>query len=140
MTEFEKIKCNMEESVEIENLEHIQLLVDTFYGKIRKDDLLADIFNDIIQNRWPEHLEKMYRFWQTILLGEHTYTGRPLLPHLPLPVEKMHFERWIYLFEQTLDELFHGEKLELARWQANRMAMMFNMKIDYYKQSQLNNP
>ena len=57
---------------DILRLEDVKILVDTFYGKIRQDDLLADIFNQIIQDNWSTHLEKMYRFWQTVLLSEHT--------------------------------------------------------------------
>ena len=71
---------------EIISITDIKLLVDTFYNKVRKDELLADLFNNKIGDRWPEHLEKMYRFWQTVLLEEHTYHGSPFLPHAKLPV------------------------------------------------------
>ena len=62
---------------DISNIQDIKLLVDVFYGKVREDGKLKDIFNNKIQDRWPEHLEKMYRFWQTVLLEEHTYYGSP---------------------------------------------------------------
>lgn len=114
-------------------LDDIKLLVDDFYGKIRQDDLLKDIFNNVIQDRWPAHLEKMYRFWQTVLLEEHTYFGSPFVPHAKLPVEKQHFDRWMQLFNQTVDEHFKGEKAERAKWQGERMAEMFLYKINYYK-------
>lgn len=67
---------------DITKLEDIKLLVDTFYGKVREDEKLQDIFNNVIQDRWPEHLEKLYRFWQTVLLEKHTYHGSPFLPQL----------------------------------------------------------
>ena len=87
-------------------------------AKVREDDLLADIFNGVIQDRWPEHLDKMYRFWQTVLLEEHTYYGSPFVPHAKLPVSKAHFEHWVGLFEQTVDEHFSGSNAERAKWQA----------------------
>lgn len=118
---------------EIETLEDIKTLVNSFYDKVREDELLADIFNNIIQNRWPVHLEKMHRFWQTVLLEEHTYFGSPFVPHAQLPVEKQHFERWLKLFYETVDEYFIGELAEKAKWQGKRMAQMFNMKIDHYR-------
>ena len=62
----------MADRKDISTMEDVKLLVDTFYGKIREDALLSPIFNGIIQDRWPAHLEKMYRFWQTVLLKEHT--------------------------------------------------------------------
>ena len=121
---------------EIENMEDIQLLVNSFSAKIREDEQLKDIFNNKIQDRWPEHLEKMYRFWQTVLLDEHTYYGSPFVPHAQLPVVKEHFNRWIEVFYETVDEYFFGEKAEKAKWQGARMAEMFHMKIQYYQQNQ----
>ena len=118
---------------DIQNLSDIKLLVDTFYGKIREDQLLKDIFNNKIQDRWPQHLAKMYNFWQTVLLDEHTYYGSPFVPHAKLPVDLEHFDEWLILFNSTVDDLFKGEKAEKAKWQGQRMAEMFHSKIEYYK-------
>ena len=40
---------------EIISISDIKLLVDSFYDKVREDELLADIFNDIIKEKWPKH-------------------------------------------------------------------------------------
>ena len=120
---------------EILSLNEIKLLVNTFYDKVREDDLLKDIFNNVIQDKWPIHLEKMYRFWQTVLLEEHTYSGSPFAPHANLPVNKTHFNRWLTLFNATIDELFTGEKAEEAKWRANKMAEIFQLKIDFYNKN-----
>lgn len=122
---------------DIQELPDIQLLVDTFYGKVRQDELLKDIFDGIIQDRWPGHLEKMYRFWQTVLLEEHTYYGSPFPPHLRMPVSEMHFERWNKLFSETVDGLFEGGKADRAKWQGSRMAEMFLSKINYFRENNL---
>lgn len=90
---------------DITTLSDIKILVDSFYGKVRKNEKLKDIFNSVIEERWPEHLEKMYRFWQTVLLEEHTYYGSPFTPHAHLPVDKAHFEQWIELFFETVDKI-----------------------------------
>ena len=124
---------NTNKKNDISNLTDVKLLVDSFYGKVRKDPMLKDIFNNKIEDRWPEHLEKMYRFWQTGLLEEHTYKGSPFVPQAPLPVSKEHFDSWISLFFSTVDELFAGEKAERAKWQGGKMAEMFQYKIDYYR-------
>jgi hemoglobin len=71
---FDEILFKMVAKRDVETMEDVQNLVNTFYGRIREDELLGPIFNDTIQDRWPEHLEKMYSFWQTILLQEHTYS------------------------------------------------------------------
>ena len=130
------IICTLtEEKKDILSLEDIKLLVDTFYDKVRKDELIGPIFDERIQDRWPQHLAKMYTFWQTVLLGEHTYYGSPFPPHAQLPVEKEHFENWLALFSQTLDELFTGKVAKEAMWRANRMAEMFQYKIGHYRQN-----
>lgn len=123
---------------DIKNLEDVQLMVDTFYGKIREDKSLGSIFNGVIQDRWPQHLEKMYGFWQTILLGEHTYFGRPFPPHIPLPIDESHFEQWLVHFFTTVDDLFEGEKAEEAKTRAHKMAEMFSYKHAYFRQNQGN--
>lgn len=133
------IICTLtQEKKDILSLEDVKLLVDTFYGKVREDELIGPIFDERIQDRWPEHLTKMYTFWQTILLGEHTYYGSPFPPHAKLPVEKIHFERWLTLFSETLNELFTGEIAEEAMWRANKMAEMFQFKIHHYRQNSTN--
>lgn len=116
---------------DISTLDHIKQMVDLFYGRVRKDDLLKDIFNEVIQERWPEHLEKMYRFWQTVLFDERTYYGAPFVPHADLPVHKEHFNRWVSLFHHTVDSLFSGTNADRAKWQGNRMAEMFLLKINF---------
>lgn len=121
---------------DIQDIEDIKILVDTFYTRIQQDDLLGIIFNQNIQDRWPEHLDKMYRFWQTILLEEYTYDGRPFPPHAHLPIKQIHFDHWMKLFEETLDGLFSGPKAEEAKWRAQKMATMFMSKLDYMR----NNP
>ena len=118
---------------EIEDIEDVKLLVNTFYDKIRVDSLLGGIFNAILEGKWDKHLPIMYRFWQTVLLKQHTYQGSPFRPHAKLPVEKEHFERWLKLWHETLDENFVGEGVVLAKKQAGVMAEMFMHKINYYR-------
>ena len=125
---------------DIKNLEDIKLLVDTFYSKVQKDAFIGPIFNEKIGNRWPEHLEKMYRFWQTILLEVHSYSGSPFPPHKQLPVEKEHFDRWMEIFTETTDSLFIVPIADEAKFRANNMAEMFNYKIDYFRNAAKNNP
>lgn len=120
---------------EILDLEDIKLLVNSFYGKVREDELLSPIFNEAIQDRWPEHMEKMYTFWQTLLLGERTYKGNPFGPHATLFITKIHFDRWLDLFYQTVNTLFEGEKAEEAKWRASRIAEVFQMRLEIYQET-----
>ncbi len=122
----------MEQLKDISSLDDIRLLVDSFYGKARTDELLGPIFNGIIQDRWPEHLDKMYRFWETVLLDNHTYHGSPFWPHAQMPVNATHFDRWQLLFRETVTQHFDGPKASEACWRGEKMAQMFLSKITYY--------
>ena len=114
-------------------IEDIKLMVDFFYAKVREDDMLSFIFNDRIRDRWSEHLEKMYKFWQTVLLDEHTYFGAPFPPHATLDINYTHYERWVQLFNETIDHLFIGDKAQEAKWRGQKMAQIFLARTANYK-------
>lgn len=118
---------------DITTLDDIKLLVNSFYSTVQKDEFIGPIFNEKIGDRWPEHLEKMYRFWQTILLEVHSYSGSPFPPHKHLPVDKEHFDRWMSIFITTVDSLYTGAIADEAKLRAKNMAEMFNYKINYFR-------
>ncbi len=128
----------MDKSQDILTLDDVKLLVDTFYNKVAEDELLAPIFIDRLGDNWLPHLQKMYTFWQTVLLEEYTYNGAPFPPHARLPVDENHFNQWLNLFAQTVDTLFTGDKANEAKWRAAKMAQMFQHKIAYFKNNPLN--
>jgi hemoglobin len=118
---------------DIQNRNDIELLVNEFYTLVQADDLIGNIFNKIIQDRWPTHLSKMYSFWETILLENYTYSGAPFMPHAKLPLEQKHFDRWLLLFGNTIDKYFEGPVAEDAKARASKMAVMFLSKINYIR-------
>jgi hemoglobin len=129
-------KTVMTPTQDIQNLDDIKKMVDTFYTNVRQDEAIGPVFNEKIGERWPEHLEKMYRFWQTILLEVHTYSGSPFPPHKQLPVDKTHFDRWMAIFTTTIDSLFAGPLADEAKLRAKNMAEMFNYKIEYFRKAE----
>ncbi|NGM65051.1 group III truncated hemoglobin [Sphingobacterium sp. SGR-19] len=120
---------------DIQTLDDVKLMVNTFYGRVQEDHLIGPIFNTKLEGHWPEHLEKMYSFWQTILLDEYTYQGRPFPPHAQLPIEAEHFDRWLQLFDKTVDDLFAGPVAEEAKSRGRKMAALFQVKLDHIRQS-----
>ncbi|MDV3586628.1 MULTISPECIES: group III truncated hemoglobin [Elizabethkingia] len=117
---------------DIYDLHDIKILIDSFYGEVQKDTLIGGIFHGAVQN-WPVHLEKMYTFWQTVLLGKHTYSGSPFSPHAQMQLDTIHFERWLYLWSKTIDTYFEGETAEEAKWRAEKMASLFLIKIEHLR-------
>jgi hemoglobin len=111
----------------------IRLLVNSFYEKVRKDPEIGPIFNDIARVDWEHHLPKMYAFWGNVLLQKGDYSGNPMTTHLELnaltPLTKAHFDRWLKLFRETIDEHFEGEIAERARQRSLSIATIMQMKI-----------
>ncbi len=118
---------------EIKSIDEIKLMVDTFYNNVNKDELLSPIFNDIAGVNWKLHLPKMYGFWNSILFGTGEYNGQPFPPHLKLPINQTHFDRWLELFNSTIDDLFTGEKAVEVKMRAATIARVFSSKITMLK-------
>jgi hemoglobin len=92
------------------NEETISTLVDTFYARVREDELIGPVFNGVIGNHWPEHLAKLKDFWSSLMFATGRYKGNPMMAHLPIPqMDPRHLERWISLWEITLTEIFEPE-------------------------------
>jgi hemoglobin len=124
----------MNKKKDISTPEDIRTLVDGFYAQVRVDQMLGGIFNGVIGDRWPQHLEKMYTFWGTILINEASYSGAPFRPHAQLPVQQAHFDRWLELFHSTVDAHFSGPVADLAHRNAERMAAMFMERITFFRE------
>jgi hemoglobin len=114
---------------DIKNIGDIILLVDRFYKKVNSDHLLSRVFNDFAKVNWEEHLPVMYSFWSAVLFDTSTYKGQPLTSHINLPINTEHFQRWLELFRQTVDENFEGEKAEEAKGKADSIALIFQTKL-----------
>lgn len=118
---------------DIQNREDIEILVNSFYEKVLSDDVIGYIFTDIAKIDLAKHMPVMYDFWETTLFHLGAYKGNPIQVHQNLnaktPLTKTHFERWITLFNLTIDELFAGEKAELAKTRARSIATVMQIKI-----------
>jgi len=114
---------------DITGLEDIRLFVDEFYSKVREDDLIGQVFENVIAD-WRPHLDKMYAFWNAVLFGEPGFKGNPFAKHAPLPIAPDHFGRWLELFNETIDTHFTGPMAEETKKKAGLMAEMFMSKLD----------
>jgi hemoglobin len=119
---------------DIENRSDVELLVNTFYNKVKSNALIGPIFNEIIKVDWEHHLPKMYSFWASVLLGEHSFTGNPMQKHIQISkltnMSNLEFSEWLKLFNETTNELFIGEKAEEAKTRAENIArlMLYNIQ------------
>jgi hemoglobin len=118
---------------DINDREDIELLVNSFYEKVRVNPTLGYIFDEVAKLDWNLHLPKMYSFWASLLLGEHSYTGNPMLIHMQLgkrtAMTEVEFSEWLRLFTLTVNELFEGERAVEALKRADNIARLMLHKI-----------
>jgi hemoglobin len=108
-------------------------LVRAFYGRALTDPVIGFIFVDVARLDLEAHVPRITSFWETILLGAQTYGGGAFRPHAVLNTKVRlragHFERWLWLWRTTVDELFAGERAELAKSHAERVARAFHARL-----------
>lgn len=111
----------------------IEQLVNCFYDKVKQDNVIGFIFNDVAKVDWPHHLPIMYNFWEMVLFGKGPYKGDPMTKHIQLnqkvELEATHFDRWKQLFFETIDENFEGDKANEAKLRAGNIASLMLYKV-----------
>ena len=112
--------------------QEINDLVDQFYAKVRLDPQIGPVFNEAIQD-WPAHLALLKNFWSSVLLGAGLYRGNPLATHLNLPLEPVHFRRWLQLFEETAGEVMPPAHARIVVQKSHMIARNFQAAIAMYR-------
>jgi len=119
---------------DIEDREDIEQLVVTFYQRAFKEEVLGPIFVDIVKMDLEAHLPIMCDFWETVLFQAGLYRRSAFQVHVDInrlePLTPMHFQRWLDLWEATVDELFTGEKANLAKLQASRIGGSIRRRLE----------
>jgi hemoglobin len=106
----------------------ISALVVTFYAQVRKDPLIGPIFEAKVDD-WSHHLEKLCAFWSSVVLMSGRYHGQPMRAHMPLPVERAHFERWLEIFEMTARNMCPPTAADIFIDRARRIADSLELGI-----------
>jgi len=121
-------------SGDIETRADCERLVRAFYGRALVDPVIGFIFVDVAKLDVEAHVPRIASFWETILLGSQSYAGGAFAPHAALHAQvrlrRGHFERWLWLWCGTVDELFAGERAELAKAHADRVAHAFHRRLE----------
>jgi hemoglobin len=127
----------MSVSSNVRDIEHradCERLVRTFYARALDDRIIGWIFVDVAKLDLEAHVPVITSFWETILLGSRSYSGGAFAPHAALHAKAGlragHFARWLLLWRTTVDELFAGERAELAKAHAQRVAEAFHRRLE----------
>lgn len=109
---------------------YVDLLVDTFYERIRAHSDLAPVFASVIED-WPPHLARMKDFWASAAYNAGRYSGRPIPAHMKIKgLTPQLFQQWLGLFRQTLEETAPSpEVVEHFMSRANRIAASLQLAV-----------
>jgi hemoglobin len=117
----------------LDTREAVMKLVDSFYIKVKADELLGPIFNNAENFQWETHIPIMYDFWETLLFDAAKYKGNTMRKHIELnqrtPLKKEHFNRWKQLFYETIDNEFEGPAVAEAHKRVEAMSALMQYKI-----------
>lgn len=116
---------------DISNKKDLEKLVNLFYEKVKKDAVISHYFKGHFD--WEKHLQIMYNFWENVLFYTGNYSGFPLEKHFEIqakgPLTMQHFQQWTKLFNESVDELFHGEKADTIKLKASNIATVMQKQI-----------
>ena len=106
----------------------IETIIRAFYARVRKDPLLAPVFESRISD-WEPHLDNIFAFWSSLTLQTGRYHGQPMANHMPLNVDARHFDRWIALFGETARDLCPPAAAERFIERARRVAESLELGV-----------
>ena len=118
---------------DITNKAAIEKVVSQFYAKVKTDPLIGVFFTKVVPINWEKHLPLMCSFWENVLFYTGEYEGNVLETHRKvnqkLPTENIHFERWLQLFDETVDALYAGPNAEKMKERSKSIAAIMMAKM-----------
>lgn len=123
---------------DIQSRADIEILVKAFYEKLLADEEMSPLFKDVAGDHLAAHFKILYDFWESVLFFTGQYKRNTMLKHIELHdkygLTKAHFTSWLSYFNQSVDDLFAGEKASLAKQRAQAIAVIMEMKINEIEQ------
>lgn len=118
---------------DIQDREDLLQLVTTFYQRLLEKEEFAHIFLQVAKIDIAEHLTVIVDFWEGVLFQTGTYRNNALKVHLKInhkyPLLEAHFNQWLTVFNNTVDDLFEGDISEKAKVRALSITTIIRMKI-----------
>ncbi|MCK5638398.1 MAG: group III truncated hemoglobin [Flavobacteriaceae bacterium] len=118
---------------DVTNREDLYLIVSEFYKKLLVNKELKHFFEKFQdKDTLEKHLNVLVDFWDNILFYSGTYQKNAMQPHINLhqkkPFSQIHFETWLQLFNESIDENFEGEQVSLLKNRALSVATVMRIK------------
>ena len=121
------------EKPDIATREDLMRLLSAFYKEAIVDATIGHFFTRVIHLDLEKHIPVIADFWETVLLNGNSYKKNAMLPHIHInqlsPMEEKHFQRWLQIFNRTVDNMFAGETSDRAKQRALSIATVMRIKV-----------
>ena len=125
----------------IETLADLEKMLVAFYKKAFADDLIGDFFTRVVPLDLDTHIPVIALFWESVVLNGHGYRRNVMEVHQHIHqlkhIKKEHLDRWLLLFQSTVDECFSGDKATLMKQRAVSIATLMDIKLNHSQPGKL---
>jgi len=110
----------------------VGVIVRRFYRAVIPDELLGPVFERFDVD-WSQHIPKLARYWEHVLLcrpasGANTIGAHGRVQRIA-PFDGAHIDRWVELWDQTVDECYVGPVAELAKARAHQVGRALRSRV-----------
>ena len=117
---------------QIESSEDVKVLIDCFFERALKDELLSPIFHARAKEI-PDLKVRICLYWNQLVFKDTDDVSLPILQHVDLGLSYRHFVQWITLFQATIDDLYTGANAQrlhlLARTMSEELQRKMHMRL-----------
>ena len=111
---------------DIQDRKDVEHLIESFYNKVLKDEIIGFFFTDVKPIDLAEHIPTLTDFWEYQIFSRRVYRGNTYQKHRDIHelarLTPPHFQRWLSLFVHTVEEEFLGPNADLAKTKARAIA------------------
>ena len=122
---------------DLSNREDLYKVLADFYEALLSDETMRHFFikfND--PGALEHHLQDLCSFWEQSLFYTGDYKKNVMRIHLDVhethEINKMHMDRWLEHFQQSVDRNFKGSKAETLKNKALSIATVMRLKMDLH--------
>ncbi len=118
---------------DITSRKDIEFLMRSFYSDVFSNPIIGGFFTKVAKVNLEEHLPHIIDFWEQQLFRKGNYQKNVLKIHEHLNDKKrmkdIHFETWLSIFNNVVDQNFKGNKADLIKTRALSIATVMKIKI-----------
>lgn len=119
---------------DIKSREDIESILNAFYKKVFKDDLIGYFFTEVVSLDLKTHIPVITDFWESVIFNTYNYRKNVMEIHQHIDslskIRKEHLDRWVKVFTETADENFEGAKVTLMKQRAKSVATLMEIKLN----------